>query len=300
MIRSALTTACAAVTLGVIVVAATAKMTNDPLPNWTVSPMQANVKNPVPANAKSIAAGKSLFTQNCTACHGNTGVGNGPAGQYLNPKPYNLTSASLWQLSDGALFAMISQGHSPMPAFAGSLSEHQRWDVVNYLRTLEPTPTKPAFKASSDIREDISSALAPYFAIAKGLAKKDYQAAHSHVSDLSDAVDDLKSEDISQLSAKAKAAWAPTIKALATATAKAKGTSNLQTLRSSFALLSKAMIKTVKQFGHGENHPLFAFDCPKALNGAEAQWLQLESQPANPYGDTSCSDASLSLYAASK
>lgn len=298
--RAALITVCATAATCLVVVAAIAKMTNEPLPSWTVSPMAANVPNPVPADANSIAAGKSIYSQNCTACHGSTGVGNGPAGQYLNPKPFNLTSASLWQLSDGTLFAMISQGHSPMPGFAGSLSKHQRWDLINYLRTLAPAPTKPTFKTGSDLRSDISSVLDAYLATAAALTKKDDQAARSHVSDLSDAVDTLQTEDLSKLSAKAKTAWASTIKALSAATAKIKASSSLQSTRSSFALLSKAMIKTVKQFGHGENHPLFVFDCPKAFNGGEAQWLQSKSQPTNPYGDANCSDASLCLYAATK
>jgi mono/diheme cytochrome c family protein len=43
-------------------------------------------------------------------------------------------------LSDGALAYRIAVGSAGtrMPAFASTLSENDRWDLVNYLRTLWP------------------------------------------------------------------------------------------------------------------------------------------------------------------
>lgn len=39
---------------------------------------------------KSLEKGKKLFAENCLTCHGEKGAGDGPAGQYLNPKPRHL------------------------------------------------------------------------------------------------------------------------------------------------------------------------------------------------------------------
>ena len=38
---------------------------------------RANVRNPVPPDERSLAAGKAIYEQNCAACHGETGRGDG-------------------------------------------------------------------------------------------------------------------------------------------------------------------------------------------------------------------------------
>jgi len=47
----------------------------------------------------------------------------------------------MWQQTDGAIFWKISEGNSPMPAFQEAFSDAQRWDIVNYVRTLAPKET---------------------------------------------------------------------------------------------------------------------------------------------------------------
>jgi mono/diheme cytochrome c family protein len=37
--------------------------------------------------------------------------------------------------TDGELFWMITEGHKPMPAFRGTMTEEQRWHLVDYVRT---------------------------------------------------------------------------------------------------------------------------------------------------------------------
>jgi cytochrome c553 len=39
-----------------------------------------------------IAAGKELYTRNCTQCHGDKGDGNGVATPHLQPRPRDFTS----------------------------------------------------------------------------------------------------------------------------------------------------------------------------------------------------------------
>jgi putative copper export protein/methionine-rich copper-binding protein CopC/mono/diheme cytochrome c family protein len=95
--------------------------------------------NPLPADQVSIATGHVLYQANCLPCHGVQGKGDGPAGLALIPHPADLTVHTAPGLhSDGQLFLWITNGYpgSAMPAFGQSLSDKQRWQLVNYIRTL--------------------------------------------------------------------------------------------------------------------------------------------------------------------
>ncbi len=83
-----------------------------------------------------------MFGANCMVCHGQTGAGDGPAAASLNPKPANLRVHMAAGHTDGQLFEWISQGidGTAMPAFEGRLSEQQRWDAINYIRTFASSP----------------------------------------------------------------------------------------------------------------------------------------------------------------
>jgi copper transport protein len=99
----------------------------------------ANPLNPVLPNQASVTAGKTLYKHNCLPCHGPLGKGDGPAGLGLNPRPADLTYHAMPGVhSDGQLFEWISNGfpNSAMPAFAAKLSDTDRWNLVNYIRTL--------------------------------------------------------------------------------------------------------------------------------------------------------------------
>lgn len=102
--------------------------------NWAAPARASAKKNPVAAAAASIARGKSVYTAECLTCHGTTGKGDGPQAKDLEKNPGNLTN--LQGQSDGALFWKVSEGKKPMPTFTSKLSEQQRWDVVNYIKTL--------------------------------------------------------------------------------------------------------------------------------------------------------------------
>jgi mono/diheme cytochrome c family protein len=95
--------------------------------------------NPVAADDASISRGAELFAINCKMCHGETGKGDGPIAPFLvNFKPADLTSPLLKAMSDGAIFLTISQGvPDRMPALNENLTVRERWDVVNYVRTLQ-------------------------------------------------------------------------------------------------------------------------------------------------------------------
>ena len=86
--------------------------------------------------ASSMLTGKALYTNYCTPCHGDKGKGDGVASAALSSKPADHTSASIQAETDGSLFYKISEGRTPMPQYKSALNETQRWELVNYIRTL--------------------------------------------------------------------------------------------------------------------------------------------------------------------
>jgi copper transport protein len=92
--------------------------------------------NPIAATADSIARGRDLYLANCAACHGTTGAGDGLSAAGMLPGPGDLSS-SIPQLTDGEIAYVVASGTvaTRMPGFATTLSEADRWDLVNYLRS---------------------------------------------------------------------------------------------------------------------------------------------------------------------
>jgi putative copper export protein/mono/diheme cytochrome c family protein len=88
----------------------------------------------------SIDAGRTLYAQNCVACHGATGHGDGPAAKTLPVPPADLTADHLWMHSDGELFWWLThgmqtpEGAAAMPGFASILDQDQRWSVIDFIR----------------------------------------------------------------------------------------------------------------------------------------------------------------------
>ena len=95
-------------------------------------------ENPNTADDASITRGKELFVINCRMCHGQTGEGTGPIAPFLANKPANLTSPVVLSKSDGSMFLTITNGITgKMPPLNENLLVSERWDVVNYIRTLK-------------------------------------------------------------------------------------------------------------------------------------------------------------------
>lgn len=105
----------------------------------TPTPLKAEIVNPVPADTGSIAAGQALYESNCLECHGPSGKGDGSLSPTLMVPPADLSALTVpGNYSDGQFFEWISSGFpaAGMPAFKATLSEEERWHLVNYIRTL--------------------------------------------------------------------------------------------------------------------------------------------------------------------
>ena len=101
----------------------------------------ATMLNPVPPDEVSLQRGTVLFSVHCAPCHGLTGRGNGPIVNYWKPvarRPADLTADRFNQYPDSLLYQVITQGVGGMPPLRENMNERQYWDVINFVRTLQP------------------------------------------------------------------------------------------------------------------------------------------------------------------
>jgi high-affinity iron transporter len=91
-----------------------------------------------PLGADAAATGAEVYKVNCSACHGEQGHGDGPAGAALNPAPKNLAQLQT-MAADDYLFWRISTGKdgTSMIGWKDVLSEEQIWQVITFLHTLK-------------------------------------------------------------------------------------------------------------------------------------------------------------------
>lgn len=90
-------------------------------------------------------AGKKIYEVRCLWCHGATGEGNGFAAQFTNVRPRDFTSGIFkfkrslpgQVAADEDLFRTISNGlpGTPMPSWKLVLSDKERWDVIEYIKS---------------------------------------------------------------------------------------------------------------------------------------------------------------------
>ena len=92
--------------------------------------------NPVPADEVSIQRGRILYDMHCQLCHGPQGHGDGALAGYFDRTPQNLAGAQISAEFDGSVYLTIGQGFGQMPSLAENLTPRERWDVINYVRTL--------------------------------------------------------------------------------------------------------------------------------------------------------------------
>jgi mono/diheme cytochrome c family protein len=99
--------------------------------------------NPVTPNSQSVAEGKAVYTQYCVPCHGGSGKGDGPVGVALNPRPADLTLHGVPGIhTDAQLYDWITNGlpGTRMQAWKTTISDTDRWNLVNYIRALAQPP----------------------------------------------------------------------------------------------------------------------------------------------------------------
>lgn len=107
------------------------------------SAVVVNLPNPVPATEASLDRGEVLFLRFCAPCHGPNG--DGVSGYIISAgyPPYPLVSDRVRQFTDGYIYGMIRMGRGNMPSYGHRIGHFDRWNVVNYLRTLQGVASPP-------------------------------------------------------------------------------------------------------------------------------------------------------------
>jgi cytochrome c oxidase cbb3-type subunit 2 len=103
--------------------------------------------------AERVKAGQDVYARvQCWKCHGVEGRGNGPSASTLQDdlgrpiQPYNFAEGGRFKCgsTNRDLYRIFMTGldGTPMPSFADNIKPDEAWDLVFYLRTLQPFPSK--------------------------------------------------------------------------------------------------------------------------------------------------------------
>ncbi len=117
-----------------------------PPPNYIPPTPMPTLGQLYPSTPPDITNGAAIFADKCSACHGSTGMGDGPQSMNL---PVTVPGIGLPDIARSASpaqwFTIVTQGQMDryMPPFV-SLSDQERWDVVAYVLSLHTKPDQLA------------------------------------------------------------------------------------------------------------------------------------------------------------
>ena len=124
-------------------------------PRWQTEKPGEAIKIPAEpeVTAERVKAGQEVFNRvQCWKCHGVEGKANGPSASTLQDDlsrpilPYNFAEGGRFKCgtSDQDLYRIFMTGldGTPMPSFADNIKPDEAWDLVFYLRSLQPFSSK--------------------------------------------------------------------------------------------------------------------------------------------------------------
>lgn len=126
--------------------------------------------SPFPISKSNIEAGKALYNVQCGICHGDKGDGAGylvrdDGGKYP-VQPANFLLDDLINSSNGRYYHAIIHGRNLMGGYADKLSYKERWQVIQYIRSLQAASKKLEYSESANTLNSDT----PYAVIAARMA----------------------------------------------------------------------------------------------------------------------------------
>ena len=114
-------------------------------PEPVVDPRTADrLRNPRTRTSESLNRGKVVYETYCLVCHGAAGYGDGPISSAVGGAFFGipaLVAVDARRRSDGYIYSVLTSaqamGRGLMPRYGDRVRGSDRWDVVNYIRTLQ-------------------------------------------------------------------------------------------------------------------------------------------------------------------
>jgi mono/diheme cytochrome c family protein len=134
----------AAMTVSSLIMLAAATAPQATPTGWNLGEDADTKKNPLTADAATLAAGKAIFKDKCQRCHGPGGLGDGPDAEPDAAEDMDLTNPKrAGRNPDGVVYYKVLNGRRrpyKMPTFKDELTDEQIWSVVTYVQTLRKKP----------------------------------------------------------------------------------------------------------------------------------------------------------------
>ncbi|HUK21561.1 MAG TPA: cytochrome c [Gemmatimonadales bacterium] len=107
--------------------------------------------NPRTRTSESVNRGKLLYETYCLVCHGASGRGDGPISSASGGPFFGVRSVvtdTVAKKTDGYIYGVIvnapMMGRGLMPHYGDKVRGLDRWDLVNYIRTLQAMTRQPS------------------------------------------------------------------------------------------------------------------------------------------------------------
>ncbi|MBU3665006.1 MAG: cytochrome c [Chthoniobacterales bacterium] len=112
---------------------------------------------PVAVTPELMQRGKERYTIYCAVCHGDSGAGNGVAGQYGMVAIASYHQDRLRVMADGEIFNTITHGKNTMLGYGANIPVDDRWAIVAYVRALQLAQTATINDVPADERAKLEA-----------------------------------------------------------------------------------------------------------------------------------------------
>lgn len=101
--------------------------------------------------------GRERFNIYCSACHGETGDGNGIVVQRGFSRPPSYFDPRLRQAPLGHFYDVMTNGYGAMASYATQVEPRDRWAIAAYIRTLQASRNATVADVPADKRMELKT-----------------------------------------------------------------------------------------------------------------------------------------------